>query len=503
MKLYFDKITNLINERGYSITGLCRIIGVTRATLWKWKNKIQNPTEINLVKLADALGVSVGDISDIEETTVAVQKDFSKIAKSWQVVAGMKKTQQNSKYQELINNINSLNADISQTKVIINALVFSMDNIFYIKDTEQNYVIASESFIENLKLNKGYNVFGKNDSDFFPGREAKKNYGQDKLVLKTGKSISHIEDFIPGSKRKRWGLISKHPILDSENIIVGILGVVVDITEKKKAEETKNIMMKLLDIAPFGINFICLDDYKKMFHLNKAMAAGYNLSLESLYELVDKYGMEYLDKTFLYEEDTKKWISEGAEFIDRRNIVRVKDVNNRIKWVSNAQAFLKHNNKTYCLGVSNEYTLNKMSELKEETYHEMINSLVADNQEIIWGINIDKSQNIYLYFISDNFEKITGYYKSDFCISPNTDQARVAIPYYSNPEVPKKTIISIIHTNYHNLIKKVVKLGKLPKKFKFKIVSAKGKILTLETTISRKEVAGLDTIYFGKAKVIL
>ncbi|HBM15770.1 MAG TPA: hypothetical protein DD381_05420 [Lentisphaeria bacterium] len=59
----------------------------------------------------------------------------------------------------------------------------------------------------------------------------------DKEVLTTGKSILDKEDYIPGNRKTKWGIMSKIPILDLDGKIEGLLGFFVDITDRKKAEE--------------------------------------------------------------------------------------------------------------------------------------------------------------------------------------------------------------------------------------------------------------------------
>ena len=45
--------------------------------------------------------------------------------------------------------------------------------------------------------------------------------------------------YIPGTRKKGWGLISKIPILDLKGNIAGIVGTIVNITERKIAENTR------------------------------------------------------------------------------------------------------------------------------------------------------------------------------------------------------------------------------------------------------------------------
>ena len=69
--------------------------------------------------------------------------------------------------------------------------------------------------------------------------EAKENHDQDYNILLTGKSIIKQENYIPGSRKKKWGLINKTPIFDITGKITGIMSSFIDITDRKLAEKPK------------------------------------------------------------------------------------------------------------------------------------------------------------------------------------------------------------------------------------------------------------------------
>jgi PAS domain-containing protein len=91
--------------------------------------------------------------------------------------------------------------------------------------------------LKNVSFDKNYNVLGNEDSSFFSKNEAVANHEEDLDVLKTGKSIIKREGFIPGSRKKKWGFISKFPLLDSFGKIAGVVGTFIDITAQKKLDQ--------------------------------------------------------------------------------------------------------------------------------------------------------------------------------------------------------------------------------------------------------------------------
>ncbi len=134
-----------------------------------------------------------------------------------------------------------LNDKLQEAGVIIKALLSGIDSIFYIKDSDLKYITANETFLKNISLKSTYKVYGKTDEDFFSKREAKDNYLKDEKVLLT-KEMLIEEGFIPGTRNKKWGIITRTPVLDINNNISGVITNIVDISERKKTENSNELL---------------------------------------------------------------------------------------------------------------------------------------------------------------------------------------------------------------------------------------------------------------------
>ena len=141
----------------------------------------------------------------------------------------------------------SVENKLSNGSVIIRALMMSLQAIFYIKDVNLKYVIANEAFLENIALNKNYNVIGKVDNDFFPIKEARENEEEDREILLNGKSIVNRENYIPGSRRKKWGLFAKYPIISSNGKPIGVIAMINDVTENRVAAKKRILLENAID----------------------------------------------------------------------------------------------------------------------------------------------------------------------------------------------------------------------------------------------------------------
>ena len=247
MKFYFEKIQMFKNKANISTNALSKAMGVHRATVWSWENGKKIPSELKIRKLADILNVSVNEISDLKPAYVKSEIDLSEVIDPWIQFADENSKDLFSKFNKYMFMIQEQHKKLQRSTIISRALLSSIESILYIKDINNNYITANSAFRELLSLKSDYDVVGKSDFDFFSTIEAKINHEQDKQVLQTGEAIRNVENYILGSRKKKIGLISKIPILDSKNKMVGLIVNIIDITERVKASKDRKLLEKAIN----------------------------------------------------------------------------------------------------------------------------------------------------------------------------------------------------------------------------------------------------------------
>ena len=247
VKFYSDIFRKIRKSKRLSMEMVARDAGIARRTLSSWENNQNVPSKMKIKILANVLNVSINEISDIEPDHPTSQGEFSQVIKSWIALANSSTKERINRGNELIEKIRQQQNEVSQASIVIDAILSSIDSLFYVKDTKSKYITANLSFLKNLSLVENYSVLGKIDSDFFSEKEAKENYIEDCLVLQTGTPIKKREGYIYGSRKKKWGLISKYPIFDSSGRIAGIVCSIVDITERKKANQIRDLLDIMLE----------------------------------------------------------------------------------------------------------------------------------------------------------------------------------------------------------------------------------------------------------------
>ena len=247
IKIYFDRIESILKRQRLNYSEFCKLANIGRTTFYDWRSGNRTPDEGNIRIIASSLGVGVDEISDLPPDQPISEIDISESGKSWLELSNVNEHDINNEYTNIISRLIRLNNKMSQASIILNGLLSSLNTIFYVKDANLKYIVANRAFLKNLSLNSSFNVLEKKDSDFFTQAEAKLNNEQDENVLVAGEIIENLEQHIPGSRKKKWGIISKHPIRDSNNKTLGVIGIFVDITQRKMLTNVQELLFQALN----------------------------------------------------------------------------------------------------------------------------------------------------------------------------------------------------------------------------------------------------------------
>ena len=225
MKFYSDKLKQVRKKLKISSEELALKMGIHRTTLSSWERNKVTPSEVKVRSIAKSLDVSVEEISDLTPDKSRSPIDISPASSTLSNLINKEKKSKNSRISALISELTKLDKEFNNASLIIEALISSISAIYYIKNCDSKYVIANKSFLQNLSLNEKCVVLDKTDFEFFSKDEALRNDEEDRLVISSGKEILDREDYIPGSRRKKWGIISKTLILDAQGNIEGLIGL--------------------------------------------------------------------------------------------------------------------------------------------------------------------------------------------------------------------------------------------------------------------------------------
>ncbi len=263
-----EKFREIRKFKKFSMAELAKKAHFSRSSLSDWELGKIIPNESKIRMLAHVLEIPVSDISDLEDVVIS-NDDISPFFETWLNFADLNEKEWFNFFELELENVKKRYFEIRQISTILKTLLSAFPVMFYIKDQNQKYMAANNIFLDNTSISKKIKIQGKTDFYFFNRTEAKKNHTQDMLVLNSGKPEFNIEDFIPGSKKKKWGLISKIPIKDKRGQVAGIIGTFVDITERKQAESIKVLLEKNITEMSDCVAIVNVDK-RKTVYINSA-----------------------------------------------------------------------------------------------------------------------------------------------------------------------------------------------------------------------------------------
>ncbi len=152
-------------------------------------------------------------------------------------------TERKQAYEELRKRENEFKKLSNQLEAILDHI----PGIVFYKDKNNNFIRVNKYFAEAQMKNK-VDLEGKNLFDLYPQADAEKYYQDDLDVINCGAGKLNIEEHWQAADGDKWVSTSKIPFLDDDGEIIGVIGISMDITERKRADEYREMGREILQI---------------------------------------------------------------------------------------------------------------------------------------------------------------------------------------------------------------------------------------------------------------
>ncbi len=126
-------------------------------------------------------------------------------------------------------------------------LVEHLPHRILVKDRESAYLFCNANFARDVGL-PPEEIIGKDDFAFYPRPLADAYRADDREVMAMGVTKEIDEPYLAGGQ-ERWVHTVKVPFRDEQGEVVGVLGVIEDITERRQLEEQVRQSQKLEGIG--------------------------------------------------------------------------------------------------------------------------------------------------------------------------------------------------------------------------------------------------------------
>jgi two-component system CheB/CheR fusion protein len=137
-----------------------------------------------------------------------------------------------------VSSLKSAEDALFHERYLLNSLLFSVPDAIYFKDARGKFIRANHAMAARLALGDPRDAVGKTALELPDARAALALHQQDEDVLRSGEPQQYrLEKRISHDGAAGWDLVTRLPLVDADQQTVGIIGVLRDVTEQKRAEE--------------------------------------------------------------------------------------------------------------------------------------------------------------------------------------------------------------------------------------------------------------------------
>ena len=183
--------------------------------------------------------------------------------------------------------------------------------IAWIKDKNGNFIDVNKKFLELTEKKYG-DIIGKNEFFTWPKDIAKNFRKQDMLVIDSDEQYTFEDPVKLSQKEEKYYQIIKWPYRDTNNTLIGTIGMAVEITEKVKLRKSIVNNEKIFqEISDNLDDVIIIRDKEKAHFISNSFEKVFGFNPEKLYEDINSWHDEWEYIEFI----------DGSEDYDSKEVV--------------------------------------------------------------------------------------------------------------------------------------------------------------------------------------
>jgi PAS domain S-box-containing protein len=239
-----------------------KTLGYTRnEVLGRYFGDFMTPESAELIKLRFPELLKAGEIRNF--IFEMIRKDGSHLSVSYEGRVG------NDEFGNF-KQTHCIFADITESKktekrlveerILLRTIIDNLPDAIYAKDLKGQKLFSNKADIQYLGCVSESQVINNKDFDIFPKDIAVEFDEIEQLVIDTGKpSINYRKDLVLNDNKVHCFITSKFPLRNEQDKIIGLVGIISEITEKVLAEQKIIQLSKGVEQSPASIMLTNLD----------------------------------------------------------------------------------------------------------------------------------------------------------------------------------------------------------------------------------------------------
>jgi PAS domain S-box-containing protein len=400
--------------------------------------------------------------------------------------------------------------ELRKGRQLLESLVDNAALPIFFKDKDARYTFVNNRFVQDLKVPRD-TLLGKTAADLWPSDLAGQISAIDSRVLETGKPIE-TEEKLRIEGRDRWFITSRFPIRDASEQIIGVGGMLIDITDRKEAAKqisrSQEHFRIMADSSPLMI--WVTDTHGKIRFGNRAYLEFFGTTMEKA------TGSNWL--RFVHPEDMDRYVSTFQKAIEERKPfhaqARLRRADGEWRWIESfGNPFFSASGEFLgYVGSSPDVTERNRAEEELRRHRDHLDELVKERtreleessrkleEEVVERRKaeeaIRKSEEKYRQVVDNANEGIIITQDAKFqYVNPKFSE----MIGYSPEELVSRPIIETIHPDDREMIldrhRKRIEGLPLPESYSFRAVTRNGETIWLE-------ISAIRILLYGRPAVL-
>jgi len=202
----------------------------------------ETQSEEKIVAYARTIGADEAEVrAAYREVPAMSNVHFQQIAQALFTLANQLSTTayQNIQQARFISERQRAEAALNTERLHLRTLIDNLPYSIYFKDLDCRFLVANKTLARRMGLSSPDELFGHTYVQFHPDDFARQYRDDDLRIMREGIGIYDKEEQvkIPEKEDLRWLSTTKVPIKDAVGHVIGLVGISIDITERKAAEK--------------------------------------------------------------------------------------------------------------------------------------------------------------------------------------------------------------------------------------------------------------------------
>ena len=386
-----------------------QLLGVSERTLQHWEAGTRSPGVSDIRIMCRILNVGIKEISDIDDldfssVEMALSKNpqpsnsfVDKIEGALSIPDRIFLNGINAELQTLRNEVRKIGQEASPSEAIADEI----SSLIYKKDLDGKFTYINKPYAKFLN-SEANTLLGKNNREIFGWQEAEKLDELEAEAIR-GPSISNRQIAIPGSMKKRYGLLSTSSIYAVDGMLKEIVFKIEDVTDELEVFDRYRTLENVIHSSSEILWIKVSDGTYTFVSAPIHTITGYpvneflNNSMFWLGKVVDEYDRERVGKFYKEYES-----GESISYKIKANDNTTKHVKERL-----------FRQKDLTFGIIQDVT----SELKAQEDKQLLLDIIDEMPEVMWvQDNCGKNMRI----LTSSIDKMLGTSRNTLKADPAT-----------------------------------------------------------------------------------